>query len=136
MQEGYTPEMLELIKRVEASRPERLAQSRAGKSFPAMSMDDRDVVLNAFHPDYSEVGRRALGLGPNQGEVYPEELIDLLESRSMLESVSVDVTQPDLETDVLVIGGGGSGTAAAWRRLLRVNKCSWRPNCVMVTPIQ
>ncbi|MES9858964.1 MAG: FAD-binding protein [Sedimenticola sp.] len=113
MQEGYTPEMLELIKRVEASRPERLAQSRAGKSFPAMSMDDRDVVLNAFHPDYSEVGRRALGLGPNQGEVYPEELIDLLESRSMLESVSVDVTQPDLETDVLVIGGGGSGTAAA-----------------------
>ncbi|MEJ1390508.1 MAG: FAD-binding protein, partial [Candidatus Sedimenticola sp. (ex Thyasira tokunagai)] len=113
MQEGYTPEMLELIKRVEASRPERLAQSRAGKSYPAMSMDDRDVVLNAFHPDYSEEGRRALGIGQNQGEVYPEELVDLLESRSMLESVSVDVTQPDMETDVLVIGGGGGGTAAA-----------------------
>ncbi len=113
MQEGYTPEMLEQIKRVEASRPERLTQSRAGESFPAMSMDHRDEVLNAFHPDYTEEGRRSLGLGPNQGEVYPEELVDLLESRSMLESVSVDVSQADLETDVLVIGGGGGGTAAA-----------------------
>jgi len=113
MQEGYTPEMLEQIKRVEASRPERLNQSRAGKSFPAMSMDQRDEVLNAYHPDYPEEGRRPLGLGPNQDEVYPEELVDLLESRSMLESVSVDVSQADLETDILVIGGGGGGTAAA-----------------------
>lgn len=113
MQEGYTPEMLELIKKVEASRPERLAQSKAGESFPAMSMDQRDEVLNAFHPDYTEEGRRALGIGPNEGEVYPEELVDLLESRSMLESVKVDVGKADLETDVLVIGGGGGGTAAA-----------------------
>lgn len=113
MQEGYTPEMLEQIKRVEAGRPERLAQSKAGESFPAMSMDQRDEVLNAFHPDYTEEGRRPLGLGPNRDEVYPEELVDLLESRSMLESVSVDVSKPDVETDVLVIGGGGGGTAAA-----------------------
>ena len=113
MQEGYTPEMLELIKRVEASRPERLSQSRAGEAFPAMSMDQREEVLNQFHPDYTKEGRRALGIGPNAGEVYPEELVDLLESRSMIESVQVDVTNPDLETDVLVIGGGGGGTAAA-----------------------
>ncbi len=113
MQQGYTPEMLELIKRVEASRPARLAQSRAGESFPAMSMDAREEVLNAFHPDYTPEGRRSLGIGPNQGEIYPEELVDLLESRSMLESVAIDVSQPDLETDVLVIGGGGGGTAAA-----------------------
>lgn len=113
MQHGYTPEMLELIKRVEASRPARLTQSQAGESFPAMSMDERYEVLNAFHPDYTPEGRRPLGIGPNQGEVYPEELVDLLESRSMLESVEIDVSQPDLETDVLVIGGGGGGTAAA-----------------------
>lgn len=113
MQEGYTPEMLELIKRVEASRPERLAQSRAGMAFPAMSMDQREEVLNQYHPDYTKEGRRALGIGPNAGEVYPEELVDLLESRSMIEAVQVDVTKPDLETDVLVIGGGGGGTAAA-----------------------
>jgi succinate dehydrogenase / fumarate reductase flavoprotein subunit/L-aspartate oxidase len=113
MQEGYTPEMLELIKRVEASRPERLSQSRAGEAYPAMSMEQREEVLNQFHPDYTKEGRRALGIGANAGEVYPEELVDLLESRSMIESVQVDVTNPDLETDVLVIGGGGGGTAAA-----------------------
>ena len=43
----YTPEMLELIKVVEATRPQRLHQT-----FPAMSMDEREVVLNNFHPDF------------------------------------------------------------------------------------
>lgn len=113
MSEGYTPEMLDQIKRVEASRPQRLAESRAGKAFPAMSMDQRDEVLNQYHPDYTEEGRRALGLGPNKGEVYPEELIDLLESRSMLESVKPDLSKPDYETDLLVIGGGGGGSSTA-----------------------
>ena len=113
MSEGYTPEMLDLIKKVEESRPQRLSESRAGKGFPAMSMDARDVVLNAYHPDYTEEGRRALGIGPNKDEVYPEELIDLLESRSILEAVKPDLSTPDYETDVLVIGGGGGGSAAA-----------------------
>ena len=113
MQHGYTPEMLELIKRVEASRPERLAQSRAGEAFPAMSMDQRREVLSQFHPDYTEEGRRPLGLGANKDEVYPEELVDLLESRSFIEGVEVDLNNPDLETDVLVVGAGGAGTACA-----------------------
>ena len=113
MSEGYTPEMLDLIKKVEESRPQRLAESKAGQAFPAMSMDARDEVLNAYHPDYTEEGRRALGLGPNKGEVYPEELVDLLESRSILESIKADLSEPDYETDVLVIGGGGGGSAAA-----------------------
>ena len=113
MQHGYTPEMLEQIKLVEASRPERLAQSQAGEAFQAMSMDQRDEVLNAFHPDYTEEGRRPLGLGANKDEVYPEELVDLLESRSFIEGVDVDLSKPDLETDVLVIGAGGAGTACA-----------------------
>ena len=113
MSEGYTPEMLDLIKKVEESRPQRLSESRAGQAYPAMSMDARDEVLNAYHPDYTEEGRRALGLGTNKDEVYPEELVDLLESRSMLEAVNPDLSTPDYETDVLVIGGGGGGSAAA-----------------------
>jgi succinate dehydrogenase/fumarate reductase flavoprotein subunit len=70
-------------------------------------------VLNQFHPDYTTEGRRAVGIGPNQNEVLPEELVDLLESRSMIESVNPDLSKPDMETDVLVIGGGGAGTTAA-----------------------
>ena len=79
MSDGYTPEMLDLIKRVEASRPQRLAEARAGNDFPAMSLDQRQEVLNQFHPDYTTEGRRALGIGQNQDEVLPEELVDLLE---------------------------------------------------------
>ena len=103
MQHGYTPEMLEQIKLVEASRPERLAQSQAGVAFPALSMDQRDEVLNAFHPDYTEEGRRALGIGTNKGEVYTEELVDLLESRSFIEGVDVDLSKPDIDSDALII---------------------------------
>jgi succinate dehydrogenase / fumarate reductase flavoprotein subunit/L-aspartate oxidase len=113
MSHGYTPEMLELIKQVEASRPQRLAQARAGNDFPAMSLDQRKEVLDQFHPDYTDKGRRSLGIGPNQNEVLPEELVDLLESRSLIESVGADLSKPDMETDVLVIGGGGAGTATA-----------------------
>ncbi|MCP4043663.1 MAG: FAD-binding protein, partial [Gammaproteobacteria bacterium] len=109
----YTPQMQELIKRVEATRPQRLAQSRAGESFPAMSLEQRKEVLETYHPDYTSEGRRALGVGVNRGEVYPEELVDVLEARSVLEDITVDLNRPNQEADVLVIGAGGAGTAAA-----------------------
>lgn len=113
MSHGYTPEMLELIKQVEATRPQRLAEARAGNDYPAMSLEQRKEVLDQFHPDYTDEGRRALGIGLSKGEVLPEELVNLLESRSFIESVDADLSKPDMETDVLVIGGGGAGTAAA-----------------------
>ena len=43
----YTPEMIELIKVVEATRLQRV-----GQRFPSMTMEERDQVLNSFHPDY------------------------------------------------------------------------------------
>ena len=113
MSNGYTPEMLALIKHVEASRPERLAEARAGNDYPAMSLAQRKEVLDQFHPDYTSKGRRPLGIGANKDDILPEELVDLLESRSFIESVKADLSQPDFETDVLVIGAGGAGTAAA-----------------------
>ena len=57
---GYTPEMLELIKKVEASRPKRVAEARQGKNFPPLSMADREKVLSKFHPDYKKEGRREI----------------------------------------------------------------------------
>ena len=51
---GYTPEMKELIKKVEATRPERVARSKRGENFPALSLEERAVVLGKFHPDYQE----------------------------------------------------------------------------------
>src|SRR5512143_1982276 len=110
---GYTPEMKELIKRVEATRPERVAMAKRGENFPALSLEERAAVLDKYHPDYQQEGRRALRVGPNKGEVVPEEVASMLESKSMLRPAKVDLTSVDFDTDVLSLGAGGAGTSAA-----------------------
>jgi succinate dehydrogenase/fumarate reductase flavoprotein subunit len=110
---GYTPEMKELIKRVEATRPERVAMARRGENFPALSLEERAVVLEKFHPDYQKEGRRAVRVGPDKGTALPDEVATMLESRSMLRPAKVDLSTADFDTDVLVLGGGGAGTSAA-----------------------
>ena len=109
----YTPEMKELIKKVEATRPQRLEMARNNEHFPDLSLEEREMLLKKFHPDYMDQGRRAIKVGPNKGDVFPEEVVDLLESKSRIDSHSVDLKKIDYETDILVIGGGGAGTAAA-----------------------
>ncbi len=110
---GYTPEMKELIKRVEETRPARVDKARNGEIFPPLTLEQREEVLNKFHPDYKKEGRREVKVGPNKGDVYPDEFADLLEAHSLL---NPDINLEELvryETDVLVIGGGGAGSAAA-----------------------
>jgi succinate dehydrogenase / fumarate reductase flavoprotein subunit/L-aspartate oxidase len=48
---AYTPEMKELIKKVEATRPARVAMARRNENYPALSMAERAEVLSNFHPD-------------------------------------------------------------------------------------
>ena len=110
---SYTPEMKELIKKVEATRPQRIEMSRKDECFPDLPLAEREQVLKKFHPDYMEGGRRAVKVGLNKGDVFPEEVVDLLESRGRIEPGKVDLSEVDYETDVLVIGGGGAGTATA-----------------------
>jgi len=111
---GYTPEMLDLIKKVEASRPERVARAKQGKHVTPLSLSEREDVLSRFHPDYKEEGRRNVRVGPSKGEVYPGEFVDILESRARLLVDSAELERlTALETDVLIIGGGGAGTSAA-----------------------
>ncbi|WP_028583036.1 FAD-dependent oxidoreductase [Desulfogranum mediterraneum] len=110
---GYTPELKELIKKVEATRPERVAKARREEHYPALSMDGRREVLSKFHPDYQEDAKREVKVGPNKGDVFQEGVTALLESRSVVRPDKVDLGKVDMETDVLVIGGGGAGTSAA-----------------------
>ncbi|MHC1742626.1 MAG: FAD-binding protein [Syntrophobacteraceae bacterium] len=110
---SYTPEMRELIKRVEATRPERVAMAKRGENFPALSLEERAVVLDKFHPDYQKEGRCPIRVGPDKGKAFPEEITKHLESRSMLRPERVDLSKIDFETDVLILGGGGAGTSAA-----------------------
>ncbi len=111
---GYTPEMLDLIKKVEASRPERLERSRKGVDFEPLSLAGREEVLSKFHPDYKPDGRRDVKVGPSKGDNYPDEFVDVLEARARLLVSNAELEKlTEYNTDVLVIGGGGAGTSAA-----------------------
>ena len=125
----YPETLKELIKVVEKSRPARLARKKAGEEFPLMSLDERQEILK-YHPDYRSEGRREIGMGPNKGYSVPHEFVDLLEARSRVDPDLVDLSQPDVEADVLIIGGGGAGTVAA---LLAVENGA---NVVMATKLR
>lgn len=104
----YTPEMRELIKKVEATRAQRIAQG----DFPRMTADEKTDVLKENHPDYIEEGFVEIKIGPNKGDKVPTELGLLLHGKSRLENIDIDLNKIDYETDVLsVICGGAVGNA-------------------------
>ncbi len=109
---GYTRELLDAIKIVEKTRPERIKQSLAGEDFPALTLEERAERLK-IHPDHDQKSRRPLKLGPSKGYALSIEFADVLESRSFVDPDEIDLSVVDYQTDVLVIGGGGAGTCAA-----------------------
>ncbi len=104
----FTSEMLESIKKVEATRKERMATEPR-----RMTAEEKDTLLKAYHPDYRADGFSEIKVGPNKGQKAPKELTELLHSNSRLLKDKVDLSKVDYETDVLVIGGGGAGASAA-----------------------
>ena len=103
----YTSEILANIKIVETTR-----QGRLNQKFPSMTLEERQKVLSAFHPDYIDEGMRAIRVGINKGDRTPLELADVLEGRPHIPA-DFDLSQPEIDTDVLVVGGGGAGASAA-----------------------
>jgi succinate dehydrogenase / fumarate reductase flavoprotein subunit/L-aspartate oxidase len=110
---SYTPELQELIKRVEQTRPARIERAKSGEAFPALTLEERQDRLQRFHPDYRSDAKRPLAVGPNKGDIVPNELADLLESHTRLDLDATRLKHVDIDTDVLIIGGGGAGTSAA-----------------------
>jgi hypothetical protein len=74
----YPESLAKLIKRVEATRPARVERKRRGEEFPAMSLDERAVVLNKYHPDFRDGTRREIKVGPSKGYAISNEMVDLL----------------------------------------------------------
>ncbi len=106
---AYTPQLKELMKKVEESRA-----SRVGATFPRMSPEERRDVLQNFHPDYNEDGFREIKVGVDKGARLTTEMADVFEAFSRLRDVDIDLTAaPDYDVDVLIIGGGGAGASAA-----------------------
>jgi hypothetical protein len=77
--DGYTEEMRESIEKVEKTRAQRMKQS-----YPALSMEEREEVLNKYHPDYKPDKKRAVQVGPNKGEIAPHEVVDILEAYPLI----------------------------------------------------
>ena len=79
----YTAEMLESIKKVEATRAQRI-----GVEPRRMTAEEKDALLKEFHPDYREDGFQEIQVGPNKGEKAPYELGTLLHSNSKVSCIA------------------------------------------------
>ncbi len=110
---GYEPYMKDLIKKVEATRLRRIEEFERGEHFPFMDEDEARELLHKFHPDYREGTKRPLSVGPNKGDIVPNEVADVLEAKSLVNPEEIDLEDIDYDVDVLVIGGGGAGSSAA-----------------------
>ena len=104
----YSSEQLLSMKKVEESRNERLKNL-----FPRMTAEEKQTVLKENHPDYIDSAYETLKIGPNKGEKVLHELADLLQGKSRVLGLDIDLENPDYDVDVLVIGGGGAGSSAA-----------------------
>ena len=124
--EVYTAEMLASMAKVEATRAYRLEHLHR-----RMTAEEKDQVLNDFHPDYKESNFARLLVGPNKGDKVNFELADLLQGHARVLDMDIDLTkEPDYDVDVLIIGAGGAGSAAA----IEANEAG--ANVMMVTKLR
>jgi succinate dehydrogenase/fumarate reductase flavoprotein subunit len=107
---GYPEYMLETIETVENTRDRRLKET-----FQLMRLEEREKILKKFHPDYKKEAKRPIKVGPNKGDLMPHEVANLLEAHPLIKPEDIDLSKPDFDVDILIIGGGGAGmTAALW----------------------
>src|SRR5918998_98916 len=84
---------------------------RRTQTLPKYSPAERDTLIKKYHPDHRENAYRPIKFGPNAGDRTVQELASVLEGDSPVPA-DLDLT-PAYTTDVLVVGGGGAGCAAA-----------------------
>ena len=110
----YPEYMNPSLKKVAQTRKNRFELAKSGKPvFPPMSAEEREDVLTKFHPDYRADSKRKIRIGVNKGDVFTTEVAEMLESHSRINPEIFDLSKPDYETDILIVGGGGAGCAAA-----------------------
>ncbi len=89
-----------------------LANLRKSDYAAPPELTDKQTLLKNYHPDYQEGSTKKLVVGANKGDACPTTLAKLLQSNA-------PITDADLagalviNTEVLVVGAGGAGCAAA-----------------------
>jgi len=121
----YPPHFQSTLDRVNDTREFRKTQE-----IKRLTDAERTKLISDFHPDYRAEGMRALKIGPNRGDKVPVELARALESYSIFDPDRLQLSAPDYETDILVIGGGGAGCAAA------LTADQYGANVLMVTKLR
>lgn len=92
---------------------EALARYRADADIGTPpELSDKDSLLNTYHPDHLRDSVVKLTVGANAGDSCQRELAELLQSEAFIDEADLAGT-PITDVDVLVIGGGGAGCAAA-----------------------
>jgi len=110
MAEAYPSYMSDSIRKVEASRSQRLQRDLTELKMPE---EEHDSLLNRYHPDYRTEQFAEVRVGPNKGDVMPREIVKLLEAYPTVRPEEVNLDEIDYDVEVLIIGGGGGGTVAA-----------------------
>ncbi len=81
--------------------------------FPATELSiDESLLLEKFHPDHRQETITTLQVGPNKGDRCHKQVAKILQADSRIDATDLAGARIK-ETDILVIGGGGAGCAAA-----------------------
>ena len=104
----YSEKFAKSLSAVEAAREANIAYEPQ-----RMTAEQKETLLAAYHPDYKQDEFDVLKIGPNKGDKVPTELAEMLQAHSRITADSVDLSAPDYDVDVLIIGGGGAGSSAA-----------------------
>ena len=101
----YSEKFRESLEAVERAREENIACEPR-----RMTAQEKDELLSSYHPDYKKSEFEELRVGPNKGDKVPKELAAVLQAKSRINPGDIDLTSPDYDVDVLIIGGGGAGS--------------------------
>lgn len=104
----YSKEFEESIRALEEAREANIAYEPA-----RMTAKEKEDLLSAYHPDYKKSEFATLKVGPNKGDEVPHELCEMLQAHSRISASDIDLNDIKYDVDVLIIGGGGAGSAAA-----------------------
>lgn len=104
----YSEQFQKSLRAVEKARENNIAYEPQ-----RMTAKQKEDLLSEFHPDYRQDQFSVLKMGVNKGDKVPHELAEVLQAHPRIKVADVDLTTPDYDVDVLVIGGGGAGSSAA-----------------------
>ncbi|RKZ73402.1 MAG: L-aspartate oxidase [Gammaproteobacteria bacterium] len=76
------------------------------------TLPEMNELLRDYHPDYYPASKVELQVGPNKGDICHQQLAEMLQADAHIDEA--DLAGASItETNILVIGGGGAGCAAA-----------------------